>query len=127
MAVAFAKQALKSRYDKENGPLEPLGVRQKASLKDTGPPDSQWAVPFVCPNPAEGDARKSVLDAVAALGKAGLQMPPLESAAIGAEWVAVKCTPGSNSGQEPKQQLQALTSEARNKGTIIYLHGGAFL
>ena len=126
-ALNKARAALSSRYDPKNGPVVPMGVRQRRSRIDKGPSPNLWTCQFVYPAPKDGALVDAVMAAVGALGKGleGVERPTL--APVPVEWVGIRRGLAQSAPSSTAETLEALDKDTVAPGTTIFIHGGAFL
>ena len=126
-ALGKARAALAFTYDPKNGPVVPLGVRQRRSRLDKGPSPNLWTCQLAYPAPKDNALMEAVMTAVGALGKGleGVERPTLADVSV--EWVGVRHDSTQSAPCSTIEILEALNKDTTSQATIIFIHGGAFL
>ena len=126
-ALGKARAALAFTYDPKNGPVVPLGVRQRRSRIDKGPSPNLWTCQLAYPAPKDSTLVETVMTAVGALGNGleGVERPTLADVSV--EWVGIRHDFARSTPSSTFETLEALNKDATSQATIIFIHGGAFL
>ena len=126
-ALNKARVALSASYDPKNGPVAPLGVRQRRSRIDKGPSQNLWTCQFTYQAPKDDSLIETVMIVTNALGKSpeGVERPTLADVTV--EWVGIRRNPSRSAPCSPAETLEALNADATSPTTVLFIHGGAFL
>ena len=115
------------RAQRHAGRAFSLGSFQKATRLDSDPPPGLITLRVTIPVPLRQEIVDIVTSAARDFGDGEEEVPPVQAAALRAEWYGGACKEGASSDMSAKDKYEALKQSVDCSVVTLFLHGGGHL